>query len=435
MQLVEKHIIQRTDPCYAIIDAACFASKNLYNAALYEIRQAFLQHGAYLNYSVMDKRMQNHEAYKALPAKVAQQVLILLERNWKSFFEANAAYKQDPSRFRRRPQLPKYKHKTEGRNVLVYTMQAVSRGKRTLPRRIIQPSGLPIQIKTQQDPSHITQVRIIPKPGFFVVEVIYEQEPQRTAVDPHLIAGIDPGLNNVVALTSNKLGFVPVVVNGRGIKSTNQFYNKRRAQLQKSLGHPGSTPRMEKLTNKRNRRIDHDLHTISRFIVEVLVAEGIGTLVIGRNEGWKQEINLGSRTNQNFVQVPHARLIQMLTYKAEQRGIRVLITEESYTSKASFLDRDPLPTYKKGETTSHVFSGKRIERGLYQASDGRLINADCNGSANIVRKVAPDAFGSEGVEDGKNSSPLPVVHPVRIVIPLTKPKTTAKSAMSGFASV
>jgi putative transposase len=427
MQLVEKHIIQRTDPSYAIIDAACFASKNLYNVALYEIRQAFIQHGEYLNYSVMDKRMQNHEAYKALPAKVAQQVLILLERNWKSFFEANAAYKQDPSRFRRRPQLPKYKHKTEGRNVLVYTMQAVSRGKRTLQRRIIQPSGLPMQVKTQQDPSRITQVRIIPKPGFFVVEVIYEQEPQPTAVDPHLIAGIDPGLNNVVALTSNKLGFVPVVVNGRGIKSTHQFYNKRRAQLQKSLGYPGSTPRMEKLTNKRNRRIDHDLHTISRFIVEVLVAEGIGTLVIGRNEGWKQEINLGSRTNQNFVQVPHARLIQMLTYKAEQRGIRVLITEESYTSKASFLDRDPLPAYHKGDTTSHVFSGKRIERGLYQARDGRLINADCNGSANIVRKVAPDAFGSEGVEDGKNSFPLPVVHPVRIVIPLTKPKTTAKS--------
>lgn len=184
---------------------------------------------------------------------------------------------------------------------------------------------------------------------------------------------------------------------------------------------------MEKLTNKRNRRIDHDLHTISRFIVEVLVAEGMGTLVIGRNEGWKQEINLGSRTNQNFVQVPHARLIQMLTYKAEQRGIRVLITEESYTSKASFLDRDPLPTYKKGDTISHVFSGKRIERGLYQARDGRLINADCNGSANIVRKVAPDAFGSEGVEDGKNSFPLPVVHPVRIVIPLIKPQTTAKS--------
>lgn len=425
MQRVEKHIIQRNDPRYAAIDGACFASKNLYNAALYEIRQAFIHHGEYMNYSAMDKRMQNHEAYKALPAKVAQQVLLLLERNWKSYFEALKAYQEDPSKFHKRPQLPKYKHKTDGRNVLIYTMQAVSRGKRTLQRRIIQPSGLPIQVKTQRHPESIAQVRIIPKRGFYVVEVIYEQEPHRTAVDPHLIAGIDVGLNNVVALTSNKPGFVPVVVNGRGIKSTNQFYNKRRAQLQKSLGHPGSTARMEKLINKRNLRIDHDLHTISRFIIEVLVAEGIGTLVIGRNEGWKQEINLGSRTNQNFVQVPHARLIQMLTYKAEQRGMRVVLTEESYTSKASFLDRDPLPTYQKGESSFHVFSGKRIERGLYRAKDGRLINADCNGSANIIRKVAPDAFGAEGVEDGKNSFPLFVVHPVRIVIPLTKPKTKA----------
>jgi IS605 OrfB family transposase len=425
MQLVEKHIIQRQDLRYAAIDAACFASKNLYNAALYEIQHAFISHGDYLNYAAMDKRMQNHEAYKALPAKVAQQVLRLLERNWKSFFEALKAYKEDPSTFHKRPQLPKYKHKTDGRNILVYTMQAVSRGKRTLQRRIIQPSGLDIQVKTQRYPESIAQVRIVPKLGCYVVEIVYEQEPHRAAVDAHLIAGIDTGLNNVVALTSNKPGFAPVVVNGRGIKSTNHFYNKRRAQLQKSLGHPGSTARMEKLTNKRNRRIDHDLHTISRLIVELLVAEGIGTLVIGRNAGWKQEINLGSRTNQNFVQVPHARLIQMLTYKAEQRGIHVLLTEESYTSKASFLDRDPLPTYQKGERSSHVFSGKRIERGLYQARDGRLINADCNGSANIIRKVAPDAFGAEGVEDGKNSFPLPVVHPVRIVIPLTKPKTTA----------
>ena len=425
MQLVEKHIIGRNDPRYVAIDVACFASKNLYNAALYEIRQTFIHQHVYLNYVAMDKLMQNHEAYKALPAKVAQHVLRLLEKNWISFFEALATYKDDPSKFRARPKLPTYKHKTAGRNLLVYTMQAVSRSKRTLQRRIIQPSGLDIRVKTQQNPGHIAQVRIVPKPGFYVVEVIYEQDVSKTAVDPNLLAGIDLGLNNLVALTSNKTGFVPVVVNGRGIKSCNQYYNKRRAQLQKSLGRTGSTARMEKLTNTRNRRIDHDLHTISRFVVELLVAEGIGTLVIGKNDGWKQEINLGSRTNQNFVQVPHARFIQMVTYKAEMMGIRVIVTEESYTSKASFLDRDPLPTYKKGDTIEYVFSGKRIKRGLYRAADGRLINADCNGSGNIVRKVAPNAYGPEGVEDGKNSFPLSVVHPVRIVVPLTKPKTKA----------
>ncbi len=417
MQLVEKHVISRSDPRYTDLDAACFASKNLYNAALYEVRQAFLFEGKYLNYHEMDRRMQSHEAYNALPAKVAQQVLILLERNWKSFFEALNAYQADPSKFRRRPQLPKYKHKTTGRNVLIYTMQAVSRNKRILGRRIIRPSGLDIHIKTQQDPKMIAQVRIVPKHGFVVVEIIYEQEPHATAVDPVFIAGIDPGLNNVIALTSNKSGFVPIVVNGRGLKSTNQFYNKRRAELQQALGRPGSTRRMEQLTIWRNRRIEHDLHTISRFAIDLLVAEGIGTLVIGRNVGWKQEINLGKRTNQNFVQVPHARLIQMLTYKAEQKGIRVVLTEESYTSKACFLDRDPLPTYQQGQENQPVFSGKRIERGLYRASDGRLINADCNGSYNAIRKVAPDAFGSEGVEDGECRVHLPVVHPVRKSFP------------------
>ncbi|GHO55345.1 RNA-guided endonuclease InsQ/TnpB family protein [Ktedonobacter robiniae] len=417
MHLVEKHIILRSDPRYATLDAACFASKNLYNTALYEIRQAFIFEEKHLNYNEMDRRMQSHEAYKALPAKVAQQVLLLLERNWKSFFEALDAYKRDPSKFRRRPQFPKYKHKTTGRNVLIYMMQAVSRSKRTLGRHLIQPSGLGIQIKTQQDPKAITQVRVVPKHGFVVVEIIYEQEPSRSAVDPALIAGIDPGLENLIALTSNKPGFVPVVVNGRGLKSTNQFYNKRRAELQQALGRPGNTRRMERLTLWRNRRIEHDLHTISRFVIDVLVAEGIGTLVIGRNVGWKQEINLGKRTNQNFVQVPHAQFIQMLTYKAEQKGIQVILTEESYTSKASFLDRDPLPIYQQSQEHAPVFSGKRITRRLYRASNGQLIHADCNGSYNIIRKAAPDAFGSEGVEDGERRVHLPVVHPVRLSFP------------------
>ena len=417
MHRVEKHVIDRSDPRYAQLDAACFASKNLYNAALYEVRQAYIHEGKYLNYQVMDRRMQSHEAYKALPAKVAQQVLLLLDRNWKSFFEGREAYKADPSKFRRRPQLPTYKHKMTGRNVLIYTMQAISRSKRTLGRHLLQPSGVGIQIKTQQNPKTIAQVRVVPKHGFVVVEVIYEQEVQPSAVDPAFIAGIDPGLNTLIALTSNKPGFVPVIVNGRGLKSTNQWYNKRRADMQQALGRPGNTRRMQKLTLRRNRRIEHDLHTISRCVIDLLVAEGIGTLVIGRNVGWKQEINLGKRTNQNFAQLPHAKLIDLLTYKAEHKGIQVILTEEAYTSKASFLDRDPLPTYREGQETEPVFCGKRITRGLYRASDGRLINADCNGSLNVIRKVAPDAFGSEGVEDGECRVHLPVVHPVRLSFP------------------
>jgi putative transposase len=175
------------------------------------------------------------------------------------------------------------------------------------------------------------------------------------------------------------------------------------------------------MTNKRNRRIDHYMHTASRWIIDDLVAHGIGTLVIGKNDQWKQELNMGKRNNQNFVSIPHARFISMLSYKAELAGITVITTEESYTSQASFLDRDEIPVYDPNRTEKPTFSGKRIERGLYRAKDGTLINADCNGSGNIIRKVAPDAFGSEGVEDGRSHKP--VVHPVRVSFPLTKPES------------
>jgi len=205
-------------------------------------------------------------------------------------------------------------------------------------------------------------------------------------------------------LTADKPGFVPRVVNGRPVKSINQFYNKRRAELQTQLGEAGTSRRLECITTRRTRRIEHYMHTASRRIIDLLVAEGIGTLCIGQNPRWKQEANMGKRGNQNFVLVPHARFIAMLTYKAQLVGIQVRITEESYTSKASFLDADPLPVY--GVEEIPAFSGQRVKRGLYRAADGRHINADVNGSYNIIRKVAPDAFtqGSRGC----------VVHPVRL---------------------
>ena len=420
MQLVEQHVIDRNDQRYAVIDEAAFKSKNLYNAALYELRQAYIFQGRYLSYSTMDKLMQPHEAYKALPAKVSQQVLMQLHHEWESFFKAKAAYEEDPSKFLGRPKLPKYKHKLEGRNILVYTIQAISRGKNGLKGGLITPSQLAISVKTKQ--KDIDQVRIVPKKGYYVVEVVYEKAVKQAPVNPAYYAGIDIGMNNLVALTSNKPAFQAVVVNGRPVKSTNQFYNKRKAALQKQLGHTGTTKRMERMTNKRNRRIEHYMHTASKRIIDVLVQEGIGVLVIGKNDGWKNEIEMGKRTNQNFVQIPHARFIAMLTYKAELVGIRVQITEESYTSKASLLDLDPLPVRKNGDE-KHTFSGKRLTRGLYRASNGRYINADINGAGNIIRKVAPDAFQQvEGVEDGKGMLASLVVHPVRVVIPRTKPK-------------
>jgi putative transposase len=406
MQRVERHVIKRADPRFKTIDAASFASKNLYNAANYVVRQSFIHEGVYLNYHEMHRRMKDHEAYQALPAKVAQWVLRLLDKNWQSFLEALSAWQADPTKFLGHPKLPGYKDKRQGRNLLVYTTQALSVP--ALRQGVVVPSmlGITVQSKQQSSQQNVQQVRIVPRTEFYVVEVIHEHAPVQAAVDPALHVGCDIGINNLATLASDKPGFIPRIVNGRPVKSINQFYNKRRAELQSQLGAMGTSHRMERLATQRTRRIDHELHRASRRIIDLLVSEGIGTLVIGKNPLWKQQVNLGRRTNQQFVAIPHARFIAMLTYKAELVGIWVIVTEESYTSKASFLDGDALPVYDAARPDQPRFSGRRVKRGLYRAADGTPINADVNGAYNILRKVAPEAFarGSRGC----------VVHPVRL---------------------
>lgn len=402
MRLVERHVIKRTDQRFAAIDRAAFVSKNLYNKALYASRQAFFQDGSFPSYLTLYRQMKSEPEYAALPRKVAQWVLKQVCSAWDSYREALRTWETDPSKFLNQPRIPRYKHKEQGRNLLVYTTQALSRP--ALRNQVICPSMLDITVQTQQ--SNIQQVRIIPRSGFYLVEVVYAREPTPAAVNPALHAGVDIGLNNLAMLTSDKPGFVPRVVNGRPVKSINQFYNKRRAALQSQLGGVGTSRRLERITTKRTRRIEWYLHTASHRLIELLVTEGIGTLCIGKNPGWKQGAAMGRRGNQNFVSIPHARFVEMLTYKAELVGIQVCITEESYTSKASFLDADPLPVY--GMANGLVFSGRRVKRGLFRAADGRHINADVNGSYNIIRKVAPDAFAqrSRGC----------VVHPVRLAV-------------------
>lgn len=396
MQLVEQHCIKRNDPRFKVIDEASFASKNLYNAALYEIRQAFIKRGYRIFYPELYHLMKSHEAYRALPAKVAQQVLKLLDKNWTAYQEALKAYQDDPTKFQGRPKMPRYKDKQKGRNVLIYTIQAIS--SKGLKRGGITPSGLPIEVPTKQ--TNVAQVRIVPRDNHYVVEVIYEQA-EKQYVYPDFVAGIDIGLNNLATLTSNKSGFVPRIVNGRPVKSINQYYNKERARLQSCLPEKQYTTRhLDRLTTKRTRRITHYLHAASKAIIDLLEVEHIGVLVIGKNPEWKQEANMGKRNNQNFVSVPHARFIEMLSYKAKLVGIQVKLTEESYTSKCSFLDNEPVRKHER-------YEGKRIKRGLFRTQYGRLINADVNGAYNIIRKVAPKAF--EGVEDV-------VVHPRSLAV-------------------
>ncbi len=387
MQLVEQHIITRNHPYFAEIDAAAFASKNLYNLANYEIRQAFISTGEWLRYASLAATLKTTDAYKALPAKVSQWVLKVLDKNWQAFFAATKEYKTDPSKFLGRPKLPKYKDKKAGRNVLTYTTQAIS--SKLLRIGQIKLSGLSFTVKTKK--INIDQVRIVPRKNHYVIEVVHTVEEQPADLDYTLVAGMDMGVDNLVAITSNKPGFTPLLVNGRPLKSINQFYNKRKAELQSILGSDkAQSKRIDSLTDRRNRRIDHYLHTASRRIVDMLVKERIGVLVVGRNPEWKQEINLGKATNQKFVQIPHARFFNQLSYKCQLVGIKVIEREESYTSKTSFLDNEPIQ-----KATHYV--GRRIRRGLFRSGNGTLINADVNGSYNIIRKAFPAAF-SQGIE-------------------------------------
>ena len=192
-------------------------------------------------------------------------------------------------------------------------------------------------------------------------------------------------MNNLATVTfSDEKGFI---VNGKPLKSINQYFNKKYSQL-KSKQNLSVSWRMQRLSNKRNNKITDYLHKASRYIVNQLVSKGVTDLVIGHNKGWKQDINMGKVNNQNFVSIPFNRLIEMVSYKCELSEIRVYLQEESYTSKASFLDLDQIPTFDatKVDLVKHKFSGKRVKRGLYKSRDKSLINADVNGSLNIMRK-------------------------------------------------
>ncbi len=421
MQQVERHIVKRNNPIWKQIDQLSFLSKNLYNYANYLIRQSFIFEQIYLGFNQVYHQVKNQPDYQALPRKVSQQVLRILDQNWKSFFQANQAYSNNPSLFTGRPKLPKYKQKTKGRNLLVYTIQAIS--KTWLKKDQVKLSGTDIIVPTQV--KNIVQARIIPKVGQYVIEIVYEKPEDYTVNNPEACAAIDIGVSNLAArnasrfpprmhsrwvgtLTSNQKGFVPILINGRPLKSLNQFYNKTRAKLQSSLPQTQSNSQLiQRLTANRNNRIDTYLHQASRWIINHLDKQGIGKLIIGKNPLWKQKINNGRKNNQSFISIPHARFVEMLNYKARLKGIEVIITEESYTSKASFLNLDYIPTYEGDEAKIHKFSGYRESRGMYKIKgEKKRINADVNGSYNIMRKVIPTVFdgGIEGV----------VVRPIRV---------------------
>jgi putative transposase len=350
------------------------------------MRQNFIHNGKIINYPKMDKIIKRdyEDVYRALPAQTTQQILRLIEKDWKSFFNANREFKKNPGVFTGRPKLPNYKDKKDGLGIVIFTNQQCK-----IKNNFIHfPKAVGIDpIKTTVE--KFNQVRIVPKFKHFVIEVVYEREPIKKEVNFENVFGIDLGLNNLATLVSNQSDVNPILINGRPLKSINQFFNKTKAELMSNIGDKGSSNKIGKLSLKRECKMNDYMHKASRLIINYAVETQTGTIIIGENEGWKQKIKIGKKNNQNFVSVPLDRLKEMIAYKGEDYGIRVVFTEEAYTSKASSLDKDPIPAYSPENKLS--FTGKRIKRGLYKWSKG-IINADLNGALNIIRKEVPESL-------------------------------------------
>ena len=394
MILVERHIIRCNSFEYNELDNLCFLSKNLYNTALYRIRQHYINTGKYLNkFQLINQLTKEQQVdYIALPRKVSQQVIYQVDQNMQSFFKLLKL--KNNGKYTKQISLPYYKEKL-GRNLLVFTNQAIS--KKQLETNKIIKFGKNIQTTIHTKKEFIQQVRIVPHGNdYIVVEVLYNKPEQQTKTDNHRYMSIDLGINNLCTLGTNCKEIDNIIINGKPVKSINQYYNKKYAEYKsiqsKSKCKTAYTNKLRTLRIKRENKLNDYLHKTSRYIVNHLVSNNINTLIIGYNKEWKQETNIGKVNNQKFIQLPYLKLIEQLQYKCRLEGINVIIQEESYTSKSSFLDNDFIPIFKLTTELNYKFSGKRIKRGLYKSLEGRLINADLNGSLNILRKAVPNAF-------------------------------------------
>lgn len=372
------------DSSYNELDKMLFLSKNLYNACLYIERQKFFEKRdskdssikGFLTNFELSKKLQDEDNpdYRALPSAVSQQVCKQVFLVYKSFF----------SLFKKglKPKLPKYLDKEKGRNKLSFAKNAFSQSKIKLG--IIKLSGLNCSFKLPEyiEPKTVQQIDIIKTQNRTIkILIIYSVDKVPLKEDNNRVLGIDLGLNNLMSVVSNTNDFKPLIYDGKYLKSVNQFCNKQISNL-KSLSKNLITKRICSIYRNRINKINSCLHRYSSDLINQAVSNNFNTIIIGKNVSWKQEINLGRRTNQNFVCIPFNNLINKIKYKASLKGINVIETEESYTSKCSFFD-DEFPC------KHNTYQGERIYRGLFKSSKG-TINADLNGALNIIRKVFKD---------------------------------------------
>ena len=382
MNITETHQIRPNHKLYSIYDELCFKSKNLYNAALFEFRQSYFDKEVdTLTWQNINRifNQSNQFDYRELPSKVSNAVLKKLGNNISSFW--SLVKKSD---YDRKVGLPKYLHKTDGRFIVEFNKQTFVNKRDDDNNLIICKSSLDLRIPTKAEKPQ--QVRIIPKVGCYLIEVIYEIKENKPKQNQR-VAAIDLGLNNLATVVTND-GDNPILISGKKIKAINQYYNKMTSKHKSLL--PNNifiSKSLDRLWLKRNSKISYEMHKITKFLANYFDERDVSKVIIGHNSDWKNGINLGKRNNQNFVNIPYTKFINQLTYKCQLLGITVITREESYTSKASFLDYDEIPNY--GDEEIPKFSGKRIKRGLYRSTT-RKINADVNGAYNTMVKENPN---------------------------------------------
>ena len=382
-----KHLSKKE---FKILKYLCHIAKNLKNQAIYNVRQYYFENKKYLSYNENYKMLKNSENYKKLNSNMAQQILKEVDGSFKSFFGLLKLAKNGKYNFKD-IKLPNYLDK-DGFTTLVIGFVRLKDGILIVPysnsfKKTHQEVKikLPLVLKGKK----IKEIRIIPKQHsrYFEIQYTYEIEEVQRELNENNALGIDLGINNLCTCVTN--AGASFIIDGRKLKSINQYYNKINAKLQsikdkQKIEH--ITLRQKRIARKRNNRINDYLSKAARIIVNYCLNNDIGKLVVGYNEDFQRNSNIGSINNQNFVNIPYGKLRDKLIYLCKLYGIEFKLQEESYTSKASFFDRDEIPIYDKENSQKYIFSGKRIKRGLYQTSTGKLINADCNGALNILRK-------------------------------------------------
>lgn len=373
MLLNEQHVFKRGSAAFEEFEKLCCNANNLYNATMYYVRQNFFE-GEILSYEDINKQfiMEKQIDYYSMPTKISQQIQRNVSSAWKSYFNAIKDYEKNPSKYYGKPKIPGYREKG-GFYVVPFTKQSISFNNKNVPSGFLKLSGTSILIKTHVKNVQAARLILLDR-KHIKVEILYKKDCEKLKKGEKT-ASIDLGVNNLatVIYPNSK----PEIINGRPVKSINQFYNKKLSAL---FSRKFKSKRKEiNLINKRFNKVNDYLHKASRHIVNQLVFNDVSKLVIGYNAGWKQDTKISKSGNQNFQSIPFYKFINMLKYKCELLGITVIINEESYTSKCSFLDNEKICKHEH-------YKGRRIKRGLFKTSKGKLINADVNGALNILKK-------------------------------------------------